>query len=228
VWVIGVVAAVLLFVSVTLHELGHSWVALRLGIGIQSITLWILGGLASLESVPREPGREFKIAVAGPAVSLGIAGVGYAGLLALPGTSNVIRFLVGWVALTNLSLALFNLLPAFPMDGGRVLRALLARRRPYATATRIASRVGVAFAVLFVFVGVAGGQIMLLLLAAFLYVAATSESRTVMVGDLLSEFHRRRRGDARAADGHRERDAQGVRRPDAPRTVEAGPRHRTP
>jgi Zn-dependent protease len=185
-WLIGALAALLLFVGVTLHELGHSWMALRYDIKIESITLWILGGLASLESIPRESGREFKIAVAGPVVSVALAVLGYAGLIVLPDSSNVIRFLVGWVAITNGTLAVFNLLPAFPMDGGRVLRALLARNRPYSSATRIASRVGVVFAILFVVIGVLGGQIMLLLLALFLYTAATSESRSVVLADLLT------------------------------------------
>ena len=187
-WVIGAIAAFLLFLSVTLHELGHSWVALRYGIEIESITLWILGGLASLKSVPRESNREFWIAVAGPIVSLGLAGVGWGAVQALPDSSNVIRFLAGWFALTNLTLAVFNMLPAFPMDGGRVLRAFLARNRPYAAATRIASRVGVGFAVLFVVVGVVTGQLLMLLLALFVYTAATGESRAVMLGDLLEGY----------------------------------------
>ncbi|MFB6193929.1 MAG: site-2 protease family protein [Halobaculum sp.] len=187
-WVIGGIAAFLLFFAVTLHELGHSWVALRYGIEIESITLWILGGLASLKSVPREASREFWIAVAGPIVSLGLAAVGWVVVQLLPGSSNVIRFLAGWFALTNLTLAVFNMLPAFPMDGGRVLRAVLARNRSYPTATRIASRVGVAFAVLFVVVGVTTGQLLMLLLALFVYTAATGESRAVMLGDLLEGF----------------------------------------
>ncbi|MFB6108347.1 MAG: site-2 protease family protein [Haloplanus sp.] len=184
-WVIGVVAAVGLFVSVTVHELGHSWVALRYGIEIESITLWILGGLASLKTVPREWNREFWIAVAGPLTSVLVAVVCLVGVLVLPSSLEVARFVLGWLGVTNLTLAAFNLLPAFPMDGGRVFRALLARRRPYATATRIASRVGVLFALLFAVVGVLGFQLLLLLLALFLYNAATTESRTVLLDELL-------------------------------------------
>jgi Zn-dependent protease len=184
-WVIGIAAAVGLFVSVTLHELGHSWVALRYGVEIESITLWILGGMASLKSVPREWNREFWIAIAGPVTSVLVAGVFWAGLLAIPSGLHVPRFVVGWLALTNVILAGFNLLPAFPMDGGRILRALLARQRPYASATRIAGRVGVVFALLFAVVGVLSFNVILILLALFIYGAATSESRTVLVDELL-------------------------------------------
>lgn len=184
-WVIGVAAAVGLFASVTLHELGHSWVALRYGIEIESITLWILGGIASLKSLPKEWNREFWIAIAGPAVSLLVAAVCYVGVLLAPPSLQASRYVVGWLAVTNVTLTAFNLLPAFPMDGGRVLRALLARSRPYGTATRIAARVGVGFAFLFAIVGVLNLQIILLLLALFVYGAATTESRTVLLDELL-------------------------------------------
>ena len=184
-WVIGIAAAVGLFVSVTFHELGHSWVALRYGIGIESITLWILGGLAALESVPKEWNREFWIAIAGPVVSVLVAAVCYVGALVAPGSIPVTRFVLGYLAFTNLLLAGFNLLPAFPMDGGRIFRALLARTRPYGTATRIAVRVGVVFAFLFAIVGVISFNIIMLLLAFFIYGAATTESRTVLLDELL-------------------------------------------
>ena len=184
-WVIGITAAVGLFVSVTIHELGHSWVALRYGLTIESITLWILGGMAALTSIPREWNREFWIAIAGPITSVLVGAVCYVGLLATPGSLPVPRFLFGWLAITNVALAVFNLLPAFPMDGGRIFRALLARRRPYGTATRIAGRIGVIFAFLFAIVGVFTFQILLLLLAFFIYGAATTESRTVLLDELL-------------------------------------------
>ncbi|WP_336023197.1 site-2 protease family protein [Halobellus salinisoli] len=184
-WIIGVAAAVGLFVSVTLHELGHSWVALRYDIEIESITLWILGGIASLKTLPKEWNREFWIAIAGPIASVLVAVVCYAGVLITPRSLQVTRFVVGWLAITNVSLTVFNLLPAFPMDGGRIFRAILARSRPYGTATRIAARVGVAFAFLFAIVGVLNFQIILLLLALFIYGAATTESRTVLLDELL-------------------------------------------
>ena len=184
-WVIGVVAAVGLFVSVTIHELGHSWVAIRYGLSIESITLWILGGMAALSEMPKEWNREFWIAIAGPVTSVGVAVVSYGGMLALGSALPVARFVLGWLALTNLILAGFNLLPAFPMDGGRVLRALLARSRPYGSATRIAGRIGVVFAILFAVVGVLVFNVILILLALFIYGAATTESRTVLLDELL-------------------------------------------
>jgi len=184
-WLVGSLAAVGLFVSVTLHELGHAWAAMRYDIEVESITLWILGGLASLKQFPREWDREFWIAVAGPVTSVLVGAVCYAGLLALPANATVVLFVVGWLAVTNFVLAGFNMLPAFPMDGGRVLRALLARNRPYASATRIAARVGTSFAILFAVVGVLSFAPMLLLLALFIYGAAAGESRTVALADLL-------------------------------------------
>ncbi|MFB6218802.1 MAG: site-2 protease family protein [Halobacteriaceae archaeon] len=184
-WLVGSTAAVGLFVSVAVHELGHSWVALRYGLEIESITLWILGGLAALSEVPREWDRELTIAAAGPLVSVVLGGVLWGATLATPASLAPLRFVLGWLAVTNVGLAAFNLLPAFPMDGGRILRALLARSRPYASATRIAGRVGVVFAVLFAVVGVLQFSPLLLLLALFVYGAATTESRAVVLDDLL-------------------------------------------
>jgi len=184
-WVIGVVAAVGLFASVALHELGHAWAAMRYGLGVQSITLWILGGIARLDSMPREWDRELVIALAGPAVSVLVGVACYAGLQVVPGSLPVVAFVVGWLAVTNFVLTGFNLLPAFPMDGGRVLRAFLARTRTYESATRTASRVGRGFAILFAVVGVLSFSPLLLLLALFIYGAAATESRTVLVQGLL-------------------------------------------
>lgn len=187
-WLIGIVAAVSLFVSVTLHELGHSWVALRYGLEIESITLWLLGGLAALKTIPREWNREFWIAIAGPITSVLVGIACYIGLVVTPQSLPVVQFLAGWLAITNVILAGFNLLPAFPMDGGRILRALLARSRPYASATRIAGRIGVVFAILFAVLGVLSFNIIMLLLALFIYAAATTESRSVLLDELLEGF----------------------------------------
>ncbi|GGM40727.1 site-2 protease family protein [Haloarcula argentinensis] len=184
-WLIGTTAAVGLFASVALHELGHAWAAMRYGLRVESITLWILGGLANLEAMPKEWNRELVIALAGPAVSILTGLACYAALFALPASAQVTLFVIGWLAVTNIFLAVFNMLPAFPMDGGRVLRALLARTRPYATATRIAARIGTGFAVLFAVVGAISVSPMLLLLALFVYGAASSESRTVALAALL-------------------------------------------
>jgi Zn-dependent protease len=172
-WLIGGTAAVGLFVSVALHELGHAWAAMRYDIKVDSITLWLLGGLASLSEMPKEWNREFWIAIAGPITSVLIGLACYAALITLPASAQVTVFIVGWLAVTNLFLAAFNMLPAFPMDGGRILRALLARNRPYVSATKIAARLGTLFAVFFGVIGALSVSPMLILLALFVYAAAS-------------------------------------------------------
>jgi Zn-dependent protease len=186
-WIVGFTAAIGLFVSVLLHELGHAWVAMRYDIEIESITLWILGGMAALSSIPKEWNREFWIAIAGPFVSLLVGLGGYAVVAVVPISSPVVLFILGWLAVVNLTLVVFNLIPAFPMDGGRILRALLARSQPHAKATRTAARVGVWFAVVFAIVGVFS-NFMLILVALFIYMAAKGESRTSVLADLLEGF----------------------------------------
>lgn len=186
-WLIAIGAAVGLFASVTFHELGHAWAALRYDIRTESITLWILGGIASLSEMPREWNREFWIAVAGPISSLVLAAGCLGALAVLPTSMTVVVFVLGFLAVMNVVLAVFNLLPAFPMDGGRVLRALLARNRPYVRATQTAASIGTGFALFFAFIGiVVAFSPLLVLLALFIYVAATSESRSVVLGELLS------------------------------------------
>jgi Zn-dependent protease len=185
-WLIGVAAAVGLFVSVAIHELGHAWAARRYGIEVESITLWLLGGLANLESMPREWKRELWIALAGPAASVLVAVFCYGVVSLLPSSVPAVVFVVGWLVVTNVVLTVFNLLPAFPMDGGRVLRALLARSRPYASATRTAARVGSLFAIGFAILGILSLSPMLFLLALFVYGAANSESRVVALETLLA------------------------------------------
>ena len=199
-WVVGFTAAVGLFVGVLLHELGHSVTAMRYGFEIESITLWLFGGIASLTEMPEDWRQEFVIAIMGPAVSLAIGGLCYAGLFVVPAGEGALlngtRFVVGYLAVLNVVLAVFNMLPGFPMDGGRVLRALLARTRPYARATQIAATVGKAFAV---FLGLVGllvfRNILLVGLAWFIYIGAASEARQTMlkaafegvsVGDLMT------------------------------------------
>ncbi|NHN43140.1 site-2 protease family protein [Halorubellus sp. JP-L1] len=188
-WVVGSAAAVGLFLSVAVHELGHAAAARRYGIETSAITLWILGGLASLDRIPKEPGRELVIALAGPAASV-VTGVAcYAALVALPAsTTPAVVFVLGWLAITNITLTVFNLVPAFPMDGGRVLRAFLARNRPYVDATRIAARIGTIFALLFAILGIFAAAPMLLLLALFIYSAANGESRVVALEAMLDGF----------------------------------------
>ncbi|MFB6135788.1 MAG: CBS domain-containing protein [Halobacteriaceae archaeon] len=177
---LGVVAAVGLFAGVLLHELGHSVVSMHYGYPIDSITLWILGGIAQLGDQPEDWKQEFFIAVAGPVVSIALGVGSYAVLVSLPASLDMLRFVFGYLALMNLVLAAFNLLPGFPMDGGRVLRALLARNRPFAQATQIAAEVGKLFAIVLGIVGVFA-NLFLVLIAFFIYIGASGEAqRTVM------------------------------------------------
>ncbi|MGM0399415.1 MAG: site-2 protease family protein [Halobacteriota archaeon] len=180
-WILGAIAAIGLFVGVVLHELGHSLVAIRYGYPIDSITLWILGGIAQLSEQPEDWRHELLIAIAGPAVSVLLGILSFAFVFVVPAGIDTIRFLLGYLALVNLTLAVFNLLPGFPMDGGRVLRALLARNRPFARATQLAAEVGKAVAILMGLVGLFGGNLILIAIAFFIYIGASGESRrTVM------------------------------------------------
>jgi Zn-dependent protease/CBS domain-containing protein len=152
-WAKGLVASLLFFVSILLHELGHAVVALRHGLRTRSITLFIFGGVAQLEKDPTDGRAEFWMAAAGPAVSLGLGGLFYASSL-LPFVSPATAAVATYLALINLMLALFNLVPAFPMDGGRLLRGALWGRLGKARATRIASGAGTFFAFFLMLVGV--------------------------------------------------------------------------
>jgi CBS domain-containing protein len=138
--------------------------------------------------MPKEWNREFWIAIAGPITSLLVAGVCLLALTAVPASAPVLVFVVGWLAVTNVVLAVFNLVPAFPMDGGRILRAALASWLSYTSATRVAARIGTLFAVVFAVVGVLAFSPILLLLAFFIYGAATSESQMVVLEDLLDDL----------------------------------------
>lgn len=178
---IGLILAV--FFCVILHELGHALTAERFGVPTRSITLYPIGGLARLERIPSEPMKEFWIAIAGPvvnvviAVALGVVLVGVGGTFApdaLQSPANHILASLMWI---NIALAGFNMLPAFPMDGGRVLRSLLALRQDYAQATQTAANVGQAMAILFGLVGIMWFNPVLLFIALFVYVGAQQESR---------------------------------------------------
>ncbi len=176
-WILGSFAAVGLFASVLLHELGHSVAAIRYGFPIDSITLWLLGGVAQLSEQPTDWRQELVIAVAGPVVSIAL-GVGLAiGVYLVPNSMEALLFVAAYLALMNLVVAGFNLLPGFPMDGGRVLRALLARNQPFAVATAQAARVGKLFAIVLGLVGLLVMNFILIALALFIYIAASGEAR---------------------------------------------------
>ena len=194
-WLLGLSAAVGLFVGVLLHEFGHSLVAMRYGYEIESITLWLLGGLASFKEFPEDWKHEFWIAIAGPLVSVAVGVACYGIVLLAPTGANAVLFVFGYLALLNIVLAVFNMLPAFPMDGGRVLRALLARNQPHAQATQRAASVGKVFAFLMGIIGLFTFQLLLIVLAFFIYIAASGEAQQttlkavfedVTVGDVMT------------------------------------------
>ncbi len=175
-WVLGAAAALGLFVGILLHEFGHSLVAMRFGYEIESITLWLFGGVARFTEMPEDWRQELAIAIAGPVVSV-LVGVGaYGAFLAVPPDQSAVRFVLGYLALTNVALAVFNMLPGFPMDGGRVLRALLARTRPHARATQLAAEVGKLFAFALGLFGLFA-NLFLVALAFFIYMAASGEAQ---------------------------------------------------
>jgi Zn-dependent protease/CBS domain-containing protein len=178
-WVVGIVAALGLFVGVVLHELGHSLVAMRYDVPIDAITLWIFGGIASMEEIPEDWRQELAISVAGPIVSVVVGIVCYVAFLSIPSGLTAVRFVLGYLAILNVVLAIFNMLPGFPMDGGRVLRALLARTRPYARATQMAAEVGKTFAILLGLWGLFSFNPIPIGIAFFIYIGAASEARQV-------------------------------------------------
>jgi len=148
----GIVAAVLFLVSILLHELGHSLVARREGIEVDSITLWLFGGVSQFKGRFKTPGDEFRVAFNGPLVSI-VLGVVFV-LIAFAHLPSSVDGVAAWLGYINLILAVFNLLPAAPLDGGRVLHSILWRvKGDYNWATRIASDVGQAFAYLFIVLG---------------------------------------------------------------------------
>lgn len=179
----SVVFLALAFACVVLHEFGHALTARRYGVQTRDITLYPIGGIARLEKIPRDPHQEFWIALAGPAVNVVIA----LALLAIMGGRVPMAWgleghfhapLAARLMWTNAALAAFNLIPAFPMDGGRVLRAYLAEHMDYAQATRIAAAVGQGMAFLFGFIGLVYNP-MLLFVAFFVYVGASEEAAAV-------------------------------------------------
>jgi Zn-dependent protease len=180
-----------IFGCVVLHELGHALAARHFGIGTRDITLLPIGGVARLERMPREPAQEFAIALAGPVVNLAIAAALFFGTNLAVGTETALfeRLVSGSflmrVMWANVALAIFNLLPAFPMDGGRILRSLLGLVMPHARATDIAVRVGTVMAVLFAIGGLMGNW-MLILIALFVIFAGRAEANMARQQDEMS------------------------------------------
>lgn len=185
----GLLASLLLFASVLAHELGHALVARRYGVPVKDITLFIFGGVASMEREPRTPGAEFVIAVIGPIVSLLLGGVFLLLSLPLSGFSPIMFSILGYLGVANIALAVFNLMPGFPLDGGRVLRAILWKLTGnLQRATRGAARTGQALALLFIlaglwlfFIGDIAGGIWIGFIGWFLFSAAVAANRQILI-----------------------------------------------
>jgi Zn-dependent protease/predicted transcriptional regulator len=203
-FIFGVLLALALFTCVTLHELGHSLAAQAFKIPVREIVLLPIGGVAMFGKLPEKPGQELVIAAAGPAVNVVIAGLLmlFAGpvLTTLDGQGLVegvipppsIETFIFWLLVANLTLVAFNLIPAFPLDGGRMLRALLAMFTNYARATKIAAVIGQVFAVLLGVWGLTNNNFILAIIAVFIFFGAGVESfqakaktvlHTLRVGD---------------------------------------------
>ncbi len=198
----GAVLVVLLFGLVTIHELSHSRVAQHFGVNVKGITLLPIGGMAQMEEIPKEPRKELLISVAGPMSNLVIGALMIVGALFIyrSGELSSIKAVADlllqrsfkgaylYLTFVNITLALFNLLPAFPLDGGRVFRALLALKLGQAQATRIAVRVGQALALALGLWGLLGGGILVLLVAAFIFLGASSEGKGEEAGRVLGDL----------------------------------------
>jgi stage IV sporulation protein FB len=200
----GVLVTLLLFAIVVLHELGHSYAALAYGIPVRRIVLLPIGGVAELGRLPEKPSQELVIAIAGPAVNFALAigmwlvaqvtplGAGLAdgrwlpffgrGMLADPAAA-----VFQYIFAANLFIGIFNLLPAFPLDGGRVLRALLAMGLGYARATALAVSIGQVMAWLLGLWGLLSGNFFMVILAVFIYMAGSQEGRLVQVKNVLAD-----------------------------------------
>ncbi|HIP15661.1 MAG TPA: CBS domain-containing protein [Methanothermococcus okinawensis] len=186
----GLILYIFLFASVVLHELAHSYVAKKHGVYIEKILLLPIGGMAMMNKIPKK--GELKIAIAGPIVSilLGITLIVLSSLIGGP----ILRIdginypLLTTVGILNIFLGVFNLLPAFPMDGGRILRALLASKMDYLKATKIASIVGQYFSFLLLLFGVLSFNVILILIALFIYYGASQEYNALVAEEIFDKI----------------------------------------
>ncbi len=187
----GILFILLLFLFVVFHEFGHALTARKYGIKTRDITLLPIGGVARLEKMPKKPSQELAVAIAGPLVNLFFAIVLFAGLFLTNNfpTNQQIGITNGsiwWrLATVNLSLFIFNLIPAFPMDGGRIIRALLAMRMEYTKATQVAASLGQGIALIFGLFGLFGNPL-LLFIAFFVWIGASQESSMVQMESAMS------------------------------------------
>jgi len=194
----SMVLVLIVFVCVTIHELAHSLVAQRFGIRVKDITLLPIGGVASMSKMPQNPKQEFIISIVGPLSNIVLAALIYyvlynvpwmpKSILRNPTLGNTWRHTLAMVPVINVVLAVFNLLPAFPMDGGRLLRAFLATKMDFRKATKIAVYIGHIFAILFGYIGFMYRHPFLVLIAVFIYMAASAEESHVNLRETLKGY----------------------------------------
>jgi Zn-dependent protease/CBS domain-containing protein len=192
-YLLGAAVSLGLFAGVLIHEVAHSVVALRNGMKIHSITLFLFGGVSQMEESTPDPRVELPMAAVGPLTSLVLGIISIAlvyvadAIIPNPAVAGVVVFFLAYLGLLNVILFAFNLLPAFPMDGGRVLRAFLARRMPLPRATKIAADVGKGFAVIFGILGLIALNPILVIIAFFIYIGASQESSAIRYTFLLQD-----------------------------------------
>lgn len=187
----GILFILALFLCVVLHEYGHALTARKYGIKTRDITLYPIGGVARLERMPDKPIEELWVALMGPAVNVVIAVILFAVLVATGGLTSLAGLTIASgsffmrLMIVNVSLVLFNLIPAFPMDGGRVLRAILAMRMDYVHATQAAASIGQGIAFIFGFIGMFSNPF-LLFIAFFVYIGASQEASMALMKNSIS------------------------------------------
>ena len=186
---LGFLSTLGLFVGVAVHELGHAVVARRYGVEVKDITLMFLGGVVQFNEMPRQRGAEAIVGIAGPITSVLVAGVSWALLQITPNGASAAQFVLAFLTFQNVFLAIFNLLPALPLDGGRVLRSLLALRMPYLRATQISASVSRFIAILLGIYGLLTFSLFLVVIAFFIYSAVRSETEYAQVSELFSGIY---------------------------------------
>lgn len=186
-FLLGLIAALGLFSSVLIHELGHAVVARLYGVETKEITLWFLGGIARFDEMPKQKGAEALTAIAGPITSFVLAGLFWL-LFRNVGTNAALLFITGYLTTTNTALAVFNLLPALPLDGGRVLRSLLALRLNHVRATQISGNISRVIAILLGIYGLITVQIFILAIAFFIYNAVAAETHYALISEGLERL----------------------------------------
>lgn len=187
-YLLGLWAALALFISVVIHELGHAVTARRYDVETERITLWLLGGMAHFREMPQQRGAEAVVAIAGPITSFALGGICWLILGFVPTEMGGLYFVVVYTMYMNVVIAIFNLIPALPLDGGRVLRSLLNLRMSRLRATQISAGISRFLAIALGLFGLLAFNLFMILIAFFIYMAVTAEAQYALFTDALSRF----------------------------------------